>query len=103
MIHVIATIRAQDGKLDVLTDAFRKIVPAVLSKPGCIEYGLSVHLATDLAGQAAFDDQELIIVEKWSELAALKRHIADPAYRSSYAELWQWVSGASMQILKPID
>jgi quinol monooxygenase YgiN len=103
MIHVIAAIQAREGKLDNLTTAFRTIVVSTRQKAGCIEYNLAAHLPSGLPGQAPFNCDELIIVEKWADLDALKEHIADPDYRAWFTGVWDWVASASMQIFDALD
>ncbi|MFS2106026.1 putative quinol monooxygenase [Ralstonia sp. Ralssp135] len=102
MIHVIAAIQAKDGQLESLTAAFRMIVARTREKAGCIEYGLAVHLPSGLPGQAPFDPNELVVIEKWIDLDALNAHISDPEYRAWFAGLWHQVAGASMQILNVV-
>ncbi|MBL0352147.1 MAG: antibiotic biosynthesis monooxygenase [Verrucomicrobia bacterium] len=100
MIYVIAAIRAREGQRDVVERLLRKIVPAVQAKAGCLEYELAVHLSSGFPGQPAFDDNELVIVEKWADLEALKTHLADPAYMDWYTNVWPLLAGASMQVFK---
>jgi len=103
MIHVIATIRACDGQRNTLVAAFREILPEVRVKAGCLQYVLALHLPTGFPGQAQFDENEFIIVETWADLAALKTHLASPAYQGWYMQLWHLVSSASMQVFEIVD
>jgi len=103
MIHVIATIKAREGQRDVIATAFFRNLQTVRAKAGCIEYSLALHLPSGFPGQQTFDDNELIIVEKWSDLDALKAHIGDQAYQTWFAELWPQIAGASMQIFTALE
>jgi quinol monooxygenase YgiN len=104
MIHVIATIQARAGQRGTLVAAFREILPEVRLKAGCLQYALAQQLATGFPGQAPFDaENELILVETWSDLEALEAHLADPAYQAWYMPLWNLISGASMQIFEVLD
>jgi len=103
MIHVIATIRAQDSKLEVLTSAFRAVLPQVRAKPGCIEYKLAINLRTGMPGQSTFSDDELVVIEKWTNLDALRVHLLDPIYRSWYTTVWHLVAEAAMQVFEDVD
>jgi quinol monooxygenase YgiN len=103
MIHVIATIKAQPGNLGGLIQAFREIQPVVKKKVGCVEYGLALHLKSDLPGQGEFDPNEIIIVEKWTGIDALNAHISDAGYQEWFTNVWDLVAGASMQILEATD
>lgn len=104
MIHVIAVIKAVPGERDTLMTEFRNIVAEVLAKPGCREYSLAVHLQSGFPGQAAFDENELIIVEQWENLEFLKSHIADPRYQAWFSTtVWKNVASASMQVFTAMD
>jgi quinol monooxygenase YgiN len=103
MIHVIATIKAREGQRDTLVAGFREIVPEVRAKAGCLQYALARHLPTGFPGQAGFDENEFIIVETWTDLAALKTHLTSPAYQAWYMQRWHLVSSASMQVFEVVD
>ncbi len=100
MIHVIATIKAKENQRSSLVAAFRETVQTVKAKNGCVEYALAIHLNSDLPGQIPFDENELIIVEKWTSLESFKEHLSDPAFRGWYVNVWPLIAGASMQILE---
>jgi quinol monooxygenase YgiN len=102
VIHVIASIQAKQGQRDALVRAFQKILGRVQAKPGCLEYTLALHAETDLAGQAPYDSNVVTIVEKWSDLAALNLHLADPSFLDWLASQWDMVETASMQVLDAI-
>lgn len=103
MIHVIATIRARHGQHAVLLNSFRKMVPRVLARQGCIQYSLATHLQTSLPGQQKIDRDEFVVVEKWTGLDALEEHLADPAFRTNYANVWHLIEAASMEILSEVE
>lgn len=101
MIHVIATIEVAPGKRTELLDACWANVPNVIAEDGCVEYGPTVDLATDIAAQITQRDDVVTIVEKWRDLAALKTHLVAPhmlAYRAKVKDL---VKRVTLQILKP--
>jgi quinol monooxygenase YgiN len=100
MIHVIAAIKAQPGQRDTLSAAFQEILPRVRGKVGCIEYSLAAHLPSGFPGQPPFDEDELIIVEKWDDLDALKAHMTDATYQAWFMKLWPSIAGASMQVFQ---
>jgi quinol monooxygenase YgiN len=100
MIHVIAAIKAQAGQRDTVASAFQDILPRVRAKAGCIEYSLAFHLLSGFPGQPPFDENELIIVEKWDDLDALKAHMTDATYQAWFVELWPRIASASMQVFQ---
>jgi quinol monooxygenase YgiN len=101
MIHVIATVQAKPGKREAVLAEFRRNVPNVLAEKGCIEYGATRDLTTDIKAQIPFREDVLTIVEKWESLDALKAHLATPhmaTYRERTKDL---VAGVTLQILQP--
>ena len=51
MIHVIATIQLKPARDEFLRH-FRELVPLVNEEAGCLEYGPTVDMPTNLAAQA---------------------------------------------------
>jgi len=101
MIYVIATIEVLPGKRDAFLAEFHKNMPNVHAEKGCIEYGPTVDLKTDIKAQIPLRDSVVTIVEKWESLAALHAHLGAPhmaAYRERTKDL---VSRVTLQILEP--
>ncbi|MCR9197557.1 MAG: antibiotic biosynthesis monooxygenase [Planctomycetaceae bacterium] len=99
MIHVIATVQCRPGcRADFLAE-FHQIVPEVLAEDGCLEYGPTVDLTTDVDNQHC-DEHRVTIIEKWESLEHLKAHLVAPhmlAYRPKVAD---YVDGAQLRILE---
>jgi hypothetical protein len=51
MIYVIATIEVKPGKRAAFLTEFHRNVPNVLAEKGCIEYGPTVDLKTEIKAQ----------------------------------------------------
>ena len=51
MIYVIATIEVKPGKRDAFLAEFHRNVPNVLAEKGCIEYGPTVDVKTEIKAQ----------------------------------------------------
>ena len=101
MIFVIATIELADGKRDAFLQTFHGLVPAVRAEAGCLEYGPTVDVQTDIAAQQSLRDNVVTVVEKWDDLEALEAHLIAPhmqEYRKTVKDL---VVGTSLQILQP--
>lgn len=84
MIHVIATIELHEGQREAFLAEFRKVVPDVLKEDGCIEYGPTIDVPTDIETQIPVRQNVVTIVEKWASLEHLNRHLVAPhmvAYR----------------------
>jgi quinol monooxygenase YgiN len=99
MIHVIATLTTRAGQRDTLLQAFYKIQAEVLAKRGCVEYTPARHFESGLLGQGPYDDDEVLIVEKWADKESLEAHIDDPKYAAWFDGIQEMIVDASMQIL----
>ncbi len=100
MIYVIATVQTADGKRGDFLDIFKRVVPKVLAEKGCLEYGPTVDLPTDIPVQVAERRNVVTIMEKWENLDSLKAHLAAPhmlAYRKEVKDL---VAGMTVQVLR---
>lgn len=75
MIVVIATVTCVPGQRDAFLSEFQKIVPQVLNELGCMEYSPTVDQPSTIEKQHS-DENRVTIVEKWSDLAALDRHLS---------------------------
>ncbi len=76
-------------------------MPDVRAEKGCIEYGPTVDLKTDIKAQIPLRENTVTIVEKWESLQALQAHLQAPrmtAYRERVKDL---VVGVSLQVLQP--
>jgi quinol monooxygenase YgiN len=101
MIHVLATVSVVSGKRDAFLAEFHKLMPLVHAEQGCLAYGPTVDVATEIAVQNLLGADRVMIVEQWESLAALKAHLAAPhmaAYRERVKPL---VTSVSLQILQP--
>ena len=100
MLHVLATIELNPGTREAFLAEFRKIVPLVRAEEGCIEYGPAVDATTDLERQAKFPDT-VVVVEKWTTLAALKAHLAAPHMAAYRPKVKDYIRGSTMRVLDP--
>ncbi len=103
MIHVIARLKAEAGHRDSVLAAFNETLATVRAKPGCLVYTPAVHFDSGMPGQVGYNEDEVLIVEKWTDLAALQAHIQDPAYRAWYMDVWPMIATASMEIYESED
>jgi quinol monooxygenase YgiN len=101
MIHVIATVELHDGQRDAFLAEFDKVVPDVLAEDGCLEYGPTTDLTTDISAQLPPRPNVVTIVEKWESLDHLKQHLVAPhmlAYRPKVKDM---VVKSTLVILTP--
>lgn len=102
MIHVIATIEIAEGRRDAFLEEFRRIVPLVHGEEGCIDYGPTVDVETNLDAQPPPRDNVVTIVERWESLECLESHLVAPhmlEYRSRVKEM---VESAVLQVLQNV-
>jgi quinol monooxygenase YgiN len=102
MIHVIATIELVDGQRTAFLKEFQAIVPAVRAEAGCLEYGPAIDLASGMAAQGPPRENVVTVVEKWTDLAALKAHSIAPHMEAYRPRVKQMVLSTKLQILEPV-
>ncbi len=101
MIYVIATIQVKPGKREAFLTEFHRNMPNVRAERGCLEYGPTVDLKTDIKAQIPLREDTVTIVEKWESLPALQAHLVTPhmaAYRERVKDL---VTSLTIQVLEP--
>lgn len=101
MIYVIATVEVKAGKREAFLAEFHRNIPNVRAEKGCLEYGPTVDVKTDIKAQIPLRDNVVTIVEKWENLSALQAHLGAPhmtAYRERVKNL---VVGVTLQVLEP--
>ena len=101
MIYVIATVEVKPGKREAFLAEFHKNIPNVRAERGCIEYGPTVDVKTDIKTQVPLRENTVTIVEKWESLQALQTHLQArhmKGYRESVKDI---VAGLSLQVLEP--
>ena len=101
MIHVIATIELGEGQRAAFLNEFRALVPKVRAEAGCLEYGPTVDVASGIAAQGAPRGNVVTVVEKWSDLAALKAHLVAPHMEEYRPRVKPLVRSTTLQILEP--
>jgi quinol monooxygenase YgiN len=101
MIFVIATIEVAEGRRDDFLAAFRELVPKVRGEEGCIEYGPTIDVETNIPAQGEARENVVTVVEKWESIEALEAHLIAPHmldYRKATQDV---VLGTAIQILEP--
>jgi quinol monooxygenase YgiN len=101
MIFVIATIEVKPGKRDAFLAEFHNNMPNVLAERGCIEYGPTVDVKSDLKMQMPLRENVVTIVEKWESLPALHAHIVAPHMATYRERVKDYVVGVTLQVLEP--
>ena len=101
MVHVIATISTTSGSLAQFLEEFHRIVPLVRAETGCIEYGPTIDVETNIAGLPAVRGNVVTVVEKWDSVEALDAHLKAPhmlRYREAVKDM---VASVDIRVLRP--
>ncbi len=101
MIHVIATIELVEGARDAFLKEFRALVPDVRAEAGCLEYGPAIDVDSGIGAQGASRPHCVTVIEKWSDLAALKAHLIAPHMEAYRPRVKNLVRTTTLQILEP--
>jgi quinol monooxygenase YgiN len=73
----------------------------VRAEAGCLEYGPTVDVASGIAAQGSPRSDVVTVVEKWSDLAALKAHLVAPHMEDYRPRVKSLVRSTALQILEP--
>ncbi len=101
MIHVIATIKLLEGQRQAWLAEFQKVLPKVKAEVGCIEYAAAFDVATGLPVQPPIRDDVAIVIEKWSDLDALKAHLASPHMAEYRERVKDMLNGITLHVHQP--
>lgn len=101
MIHVIATIEVAPGQREAFLKEFRHLVPQVRAEAGCLEYGPAVDVTTGIAAQGTPRENVVTVVEKWSDLDALRAHLVAPHMEAYRPRVKHLVRSTTLQVLEP--
>lgn len=100
MIHVIATIEVAAGKRAAFLAEFHRIVPPVRAEQGCIEYGPTVDVVSNIPVQGPLRENVVTVIEKWESLDALKAHLTAPHMIEYRLRVKDLVVGVGLQVLE---
>jgi len=101
VIYVIATIELRPGCRETFLAQFRSVVPLVLREQGCLEYGPTVDIVTNLAAQGDERPDVVTVVEKWDDLECLEAHLVAPHMLAYREQVKGWVQQVRLQVLQP--
>ncbi|MGQ2910291.1 putative quinol monooxygenase [Aeromicrobium sp.] len=92
---VVATIQAQEGRGDELAEILRASLATVRGEEGCLRYDLHrVRRRPD----------ELVMLERWSSVEALKAHGAAEHFQETSARLAPLLAAAPVvRVLEAVD
>lgn len=99
MIHVVATIDVVTGQRAAFLEAFHNLMPHVHAEDGCVEYGPTLDVDTDISANSPREDS-VVVIEKWSSLEALRAHLSAQhmvEFRENHGSL---IENISIQVLE---
>ena len=98
MIHVVASIRAREGRLEEYLTLFKENVPNVLAEEGCIEYLPCVDATTGWKLQN-LDPGRMTVIEKWASMDALQAHARAPHMADFRKRAGHLVESVTLQVV----
>jgi quinol monooxygenase YgiN len=101
VIHVIATVQCVPGRRADFLREFHAVVPLVRAEEGCLDYGPAVDVASGVSAQPPVRDDVVVVVERWTDLAALQAHLVAPHMHSYRAKVKDLVLGTQLLVLEP--
>ncbi|HEV7223251.1 MAG TPA: putative quinol monooxygenase [Pirellulales bacterium] len=102
MVHVVATIQLAAGKREAFLKEFRALVPSVLAEKGCIEYGPTVDLQTNVPVQPPLREDVVTVIEKWDDIPSLEAHLVAPHMLGYRAKVKDLVRSTQVLVLQPV-
>jgi quinol monooxygenase YgiN len=101
MIHVIATINLNPGTRAAFLKEFLKLVPFVHTEDGCLEYGPTIDVNSGSPMQQFAGDDAVVVVEKWSSVAALQAHSKAPHMADYRVAVKDYVKSVQLLVTQP--
>ena len=98
MIHVVATIKLKKGKREKFLEHLRANVSNVIKEKGCLEYTPAYEIDVKIDNQS-FDQNQVIIIEKWKSIYSLQDHLIAPHMISFRKKVKGMVIGTVLKIL----
>jgi quinol monooxygenase YgiN len=102
MIHVIATAELAVGTRSEYLKELWKIVPLVQAENGCLEYGPAEDMHTGIPVQQPVDENSITIIERWTDVDALKIHLKASHMQSYRNAVKDYVKQIKIRILAPV-
>jgi quinol monooxygenase YgiN len=90
-VHLVDGLMGEAG---VLKDA-------LIAEHGCIEYGSAIDCPTAIPVQSLLGNDSVMVVEKWSDTAALEAHLTAPHMTDYRTKVRDFVKNVSLRILRP--
>ena len=99
MVHVIASIVIEEGKMPDVLKIYENFVPLVTAENGCIMYQPTLDMDTPIPTQVK-DANVVTVIEKWENMAAFNAHLNAPHVIQFREDIEGIVSKVSIKILE---
>lgn len=103
MIHVVAIITAHAGQRSKILAAFNANAATVRAEQGCIEYLATIDARGMPASRGSVGDDTFVVIEKWSDLAALQAHGASAHMKAYAGQVKELTAARVIHILEPAE
>jgi quinol monooxygenase YgiN len=77
MVHVVATLKVKEGKMEEFARLFREFAVTVRQEKGCIRFAAAKDLDTGFPPQT-LEKNVVTFLETWQDMDALTAHNASP-------------------------
>jgi quinol monooxygenase YgiN len=102
MIYVIANVELVEGKRNDYLRELKKVIPDVRAEIGCLDYDPATDVATDIPVQDPVSENVVTIIERWTDIQALKDHLKTPHMKTYREATKSIVKNLRVRILKPL-
>ena len=102
LIYVIASIDLAEGARAFYLEELNKIIPLVRSEQGCLEYGAAEDVPAGIPIQEPINENTITIIERWSDVDALKIHLEAPHMQSYREAVKDYVKLVGIRVLTPL-
>ena len=98
MIHVLASIVIEEGKMPDVLKIYENFVPLVTGETGCLMYQPTLDVDTPIPTQVK-DDNLVTVIEKWESMEAFNAHLNAPHVIQFRKEIKGIVKNISIKVL----
>jgi quinol monooxygenase YgiN len=102
MIYVIAKVELAEGKRLEYLKELNKVSFHVRAEEGCLQYGPAADVDTGIPVQEPIDENTITIIERWTDIEALKVHLTAPHMQTYREAVKDYVKRVTIRVLEPI-
>ncbi len=103
MIYVIATVELINGRSKEYLNEFNNVSSHVRAEAGCLQYCAAKDKKTGIQVQEPINENTVTIIERWTDIDALKAHISAPHMATYREAVKNYVKRVTIRVLEPLD